>query len=142
VCATNAQSSTNSKSRITEEQNSASHSVYQLMTAVHVSLKIDKIRASAPTIDVRSASTTPLSNFRPVDAVEIVRVLSCTPAKHCHLDSVPAWLVKRAAVVLAPVLSLICNASLRSGMFPNLRKPAIVFPQLKKPSLNADDLNS
>jgi len=27
-------------------------------------------------------------------------------------------------------------------MFPNLHKPAVVFPQLKKPSLDADDLNS
>jgi len=82
--------------------------------AAHFSLKIDNICAStaiapSPTIDVRSASTTPLSNFRPVDAVEIVRLLSSIPVKHCHLDPVPTWLVKRAAVVLAPVLSLMCH---------------------------------
>jgi len=115
--------------------------------AAHFLLKIDKICAStasapAPTIDVLSASTTLLSNFRPVDAVKILRLLSRTPAKHCHLDPLPTWLVMRAAVVLASVLSLMCNASLRSRMFPNLHKHAVVFPWLKKLSLNADDLNS
>jgi len=73
---------------------------------------------------------------------QLVHLLSRTPAKHRHLDLVPTWLVKHAVVVLAPVLSLMCNASLRSGMFPNLHKHAVVFPRLKKPSLDADDLNS
>jgi len=63
-------------------------------------------------------------------------LLSRTPAKHCHLDPVPTWLV------LAPVISLMCNALLRSEMFPNLHKHAVVFPRLKKPSHDADDMNS
>jgi hypothetical protein len=45
-------------------------------------------------------------------------------------------------VVRAPVLNLMCNASLRSGKFPYLNKHAVVFPRLKNSSLNADDLNS
>jgi hypothetical protein len=115
--------------------------------AAHFASKINKIRAAtasapAPEIGVRSASTSQLSNFRPVDAAEIVRLLSRTPAKHCHLDPVPTWLVKRAATVLAPILSLMCNASMRSGKFPDLHKHAVVYPRLKKPSLDADDLNS
>jgi len=65
-----------------------------------------------------------------------VRILLST------LDSTSAGLLRRSAVVLSPVLSLMCNASLRSGMFPNLHKHAVVFPRLKKPSLDADDLNS
>jgi len=51
---------------------------------------------------------------------------------------VPTWLVKRIAVILSPVLSLMCNAS----QFPDSHKHAVVFPRLKKPLLDSDDLNS
>jgi len=59
------------------------------------------------------------------------RLLSRTPAKHCQVDPVPTWLVNRVAVILAPVLSLMYNASLRSGQFPDSHKHAVVFPRLK-----------
>ena len=68
--------------------------------------------------------------------------MSRTPAKHCQLDPVPTWLVKRAAEVLAPVFGVMCNASLRSGKFPDSQKHAVVFPRLKKSTLDADDVNS
>ena len=46
-----------------------------------------------------------LSNFRAVNATEIKGLLSSISAKHCQLNPVPTWLVKRVATVLAPVLS-------------------------------------
>ena len=52
------------------------------------------------------------------------------------------WLVKRVAVMLAPVLSLMCNVSLRCGQFPDSHKHAVIFPRLKKPSFDSDDPNS
>jgi len=54
----------------------------------------------------------------------------------------PTWLVKRAADVLAPVITNVCNASLQTGHFPDSQKQARVTARLKKPSLNPDDLNS
>ena len=69
-------------------------------------------------------------------------LLSRIPAKPCQLDPVPTWIVKRVATVLAPVLSRMCNASLQSGIFPYSHKDAVVFPRLKKPSLDPDDANS
>lgn len=46
-------------------------------------------------------------------------------------------------MVIEPVLSLMCDVSLRSGMFLDSHKHVVVFPRLKKPSLVADDdLNS
>jgi len=51
-------------------------------------------------------------------------------------------MVKRAADVLAPVISNVCNASLQTGHFPDSQKQARVTASLKKPSLNPDDLNS
>ena len=40
------------------------------------------------------------------------------------------------------MLSALCNASLQSGELPATHKSAIVFPRLKKPTLDADDANS
>src|SRR5664279_5386336 len=77
----------------------------------HFSSKFENIRASTsaaptPTIDHRFAA--PLSTFAPVNVDEITRLLSRTPAKHCQLDPVPTWLVKRAAEVLGPVFGVMC----------------------------------
>jgi len=58
---------------------------------VHFSSKIEKIRtatASGPAIVIRSTAATPLSSLRPVDAAEIMCLLSRTPSKHCQFDSV------------------------------------------------------
>jgi len=112
----------------------------------HFSLKVQKIRdmtasAPAPKIDARSTRSS-LSIFTPVSTAEIARLLSRSPAKHCQLDPVPTWIVKKAAEVLSPVLSVMCNASLLSGRLPVTHKHAVVFPRLKKPTLDADDVNS
>jgi len=55
---------------------------------------------------------------------------------------VPTWLVKRASDALAPVLSEICNALLQSGDLPETQKSALVFPRIKKLTLDAEDANS
>jgi len=44
----------------------------------------------------------------------------------------PTWLVKRAADVLAPVITNVCNASLQTGHFPDSQKQARVTARLKK----------
>ena len=108
--------------------------------------KVDKIRAStanAPSPEIMTRSV-PLSltSFDVVSLDEVARLLSRTPAKHCSLDPAPTWLVKRASDVLAPVLREMCNASMKSGELPSNQKSAIVFPRLKKPTLDADDTNS
>jgi len=79
--------------------------------------KVDKIRASTSSaspsvIKTQLVITTPLSSFESVSVDEVTRLLWRTPAKHCSLDPVPTWLVKRASDALAPVLSEICVVSL------------------------------
>src|SRR5664279_5367773 len=108
--------------------------------------KVDKIRASTasappPVIQTQLVATS-FSSFAPVSVDEVVRLLSRTPTKHCPLDPAPTWLVKRASHVLAPVLREMCNASLQSGNLPDTQKSAIVFPRLKKPTLDVEDANS
>src|SRR5208282_6645903 len=96
---------------------------------------------SISVIDMRTVAEK-LSSFEPVTTDEITRLLSRSPAKHCLLDPVPTWLLKRSSDILAPVLSVMCNASMQSGKFPDTHKQATVFPKLKKPMLDADDANS
>ena len=108
--------------------------------------KVDTIRASTasappPVIQTQLVATS-FSSFAPVSVDEVVRLLSRTPTKHCPLDPAPTWLVKRASHVLAPVLREMCNASLQSGNLPDTQKSAIVFPRLKKPTLDVEDANS
>ena len=108
--------------------------------------KVETIRAAtanapAPVIQTRSLPTS-LSSFAPATTDEVARLLSRTPAKHCLLDPAPTWLVKRAADVLTPVLTAMCNASMKLGEVPDSLKRAVVFPRLKKPTLNADEVNS
>jgi len=113
--------------------------------AMHFTSKIEKIRvatANAPSPLVIHRSVAPLDTFTPVTVEEIIRLLARLPAKHCVLDPVPTWLVKRAADVLAPILTVMCNASLQSGYLPRIQKHAIVSPRLKKPSLDSNDINS
>jgi len=62
---------------------------------------VDKLRASAssasPPVIKTQLVTTPLSSFESVSVEEVSRLLSRTSIKHCSLDPVPTWLVKRAS---------------------------------------------
>jgi len=76
-----------------------------------------------------------LSAFQAVTTEYVIALLQKVPPKHCDLYPVPRWLVKKAAVVLAPVLCQMCNASLSYGTLPLSQKRAIVRPLLEKQKL-------
>jgi len=59
---------------------------------------------SAPLAEVEPRAASSLSAFYAVTTEEIISLLKKVPPKHCDLDPVPTWLVKEAAVVLAPAL--------------------------------------
>ena len=75
-------------------------------------------------------------------AAEVTKLLMKAPAKHCRLDPVSTWLVKRAAAQLAPILATLCNASFQAGSLPTSQKHALVSARLKKPQLDPADTNS
>ena len=87
-------------------------------------------------------ATAPLSSLSPVTVQEVIKLLGKLPAKHCSLDPVPTWLVKRLTEHIAPVICQLCNASLQSCSLPASQKHAVVQPRLKKATLNSDDVNS
>ena len=54
------------------------------------------------------------------------------PTKSCSLDPVPTKVVKDCLDELVPLLTVIINQSLQSGVFPDVWKEALVTPTLKK----------
>jgi len=110
--------------------------------------KIDTIRQSTaaapyPTINSRHlTSPDQLNTFRPVTPDEVAALLKRSPAKHCSLDPIPTWLLKRVGGVIAPVIAAMCNASFSQHIVPNCHKKAIVHPLLKKPTLAPSVISS
>ena len=114
--------------------------------AQHFTNKVDRIRAStasapAPSIIDRSIPQ-PLAQFSPVTPEEVMAVLRKAPAKQCSLDPVPTWLIKQLSGLFAPVIANLCNASFDQRILPVDQKRAITRPLLKKPSLDASDINN
>jgi hypothetical protein len=107
--------------------------------------KIDNIRsntASAPPPIIDHRDVTPLTEFEPVTDDEMLKLLQKSPAKHCSLDPVPTWLVKRLADRFAPIFTRLCNSSLVAGVVPVAHKHAVVRSSLKKPTLDPTDFAS
>jgi hypothetical protein len=65
-----------------------------------------------------------------------------SPDKHCDLDPIPTWLLKKCLPVLLPTITKIVNFSLDSGTFPSSFKHSVISPLLKKPSLDKENLSS
>ena len=60
-------------------------------------------------------------------------VLTCSaPTKSCSLDPVPTKVVKECLDELVPLLTVIINQSLQSGVFLDVWKEALVTPMVKK----------
>jgi len=82
----------------------------------HFTSKVQAINTSTahaqPPVITPRTTDTKLSTFRPVTDNEVRKMLSKSKAKHCDLDPVPTWLVKKLTNLLTPVIASICNASI------------------------------
>ena len=102
--------------------------------ANHFTANVDGIRAAtecAPPPDIMHRAVPRLSDFYPVTTKEVLDIMNKLPPKHCDLDPVPTWLLKKAAPVMAPVIGAMCNASLSAGVLPTSQKHALVRPLLQ-----------
>ena len=71
-------------------------------------------------------------NFRDIHIQEVLREISnLNTSKSAGSDNIPAKLIKDAKDVVAPFLTIIFNASLKSGIFPDDFKIARVSPIYK-----------
>ena len=80
--------------------------------------------------------------FHLVSSVEVSKIIKTSPCKSCALDPVPTWMVKEAPERFANIIVKIINASLKTGIVPNIFKLAHVTPLLKKTSLDPESLNN
>ena len=64
------------------------------------------------------------------------------PSKSCSLDPIPTWLVKKHLHTLLPLLTQIVNNSLALDYFPIKLRQAIIFPVIKKISLDKNQLSN
>ena len=111
--------------------------------------RIETIRSSlGKAVDSQSTSDDTglvefsLSHFRPATEWEVHKLLMSSPCKSCELDPFPAWLLKKCAVLVVPLLTHLINASLSEGYVDNSMKTAHVRPLLKKSDLDANILKN
>ena len=81
-------------------------------------------------------------HFEAVTVQEVISAVNRMSTKHCCLDPLPTWLLKRVIGELAPYITVIMNKSLSTGIVPALMKTAIISPRLKKIGLEAADMAS
>jgi exonuclease III len=83
-----------------------------------------------------------LHNFDPTSEEEIRKIVMSSKTTQCSLDPIPTRLLKNCIDVLLPILTRCVNISLSQGIMPQGLKKALVFPLLKKATLNADVLKN
>ena len=83
-----------------------------------------------------------LLNLTHITDDEVHRLVLSAPCKSSALDPVPTSLVKDCIDILVRPIASVVNLSLSQGRFPSHFKSALVFPLLKKPTLNEDNLKN
>ena len=81
-------------------------------------------------------------NYYCQSADQVLILNKRAPDKTSDLDPVPTWLVQEFAPIFAPFFAHVFNVSLERGYLPASQKKTIVYPGLKKPSLDPDDLSN
>ena len=75
----------------------------------------------------------PFESFKPISPEQVLFLIGRAQSKTSELDSVPTWLVKECAVILAPFFAYMFNDSLQKGHLSPEQKRAIIYPGLKSP---------
>ena len=83
-----------------------------------------------------------LKGFRQVSIEETIKYIIKAPSKSCKLDPVPIELLKEAIHEISPILTNLINTSLNLGTFPTKLKRALLWPLLKKATLDPMDKNN
>ena len=108
--------------------------------------KVEAVRAATSAADAPVFTPCPkpcsFESFKPISPEQVLFLIGRAQSKTSELDPVPTWLVKECAVILAPLFAYVFNDSLQKGHRSPEQKRAIIYPGLKKPSLNPDDLTN
>ena len=108
--------------------------------------KVEAVRAATAAADPPVFTSCPkpctFESFKPLSQDQILFLIRRAPDKTSELDPISTWLVRECAEILAPFFAHVFNASLLEGYLPADQKRAIIYPGLKKPSLDPDDMAS
>jgi hypothetical protein len=83
-----------------------------------------------------------ITDFTPVTASEVLRILASTPHRSSSVDIIPPSVIKSCPCVFSELLAALANRSFAEGKFPTSFKHATVTPLLKKPSLDKNSPSS
>ena len=83
-----------------------------------------------------------LSTFEPVTELMVNYVTMKSASKTCSLDPIRTPLQLEILDCLLPSLTALTNSCLSSGLFPQVFKSAVIFPLLKKPCLDPNELKN
>lgn len=89
-----------------------------------------------------SSCTPTLFDFEPTSVGELKSIIKNTPVKTSSLDPIPASLLKDILPDLLPPIVIMINESLRTGVFPDEMKLAIITPLLKKQGADISDMKN
>ena len=91
---------------------------------------------------VTPLQTAHLTDFQPVTAEQVRKIILSGNSKSCSLDPIPTKLLKECLDRLLPSIVNIINLSISSSTVPQSLKAATVTPLLKKAGLDADDFKN
>src|SRR6218665_2277898 len=83
-----------------------------------------------------------LSTLAPVTATDLRRLILASAPKSCELDPLPTSLLQEFVDVLLPLITFLCNYSVREGTLPESQKRSILVPVLKCEGLDEGNPNN
>ena len=104
--------------------------------------ELDSQTVSALPAQTDSFSGITMSTFEPVTEEMVKHVIMKSASNTCSLDSIPTPLLLEILDCLLPSLTALIKSSLSSGLFPQVFKSAVIFPLLKKPILDPNELTN
>ena len=92
--------------------------------------------ADYSSIDMVSRINCELKEFTPATPEEVRHIVNKCSSKSCCLDPVPSSVFVKHLDLLVPVITIIVNLSLKSSTMSSSLKEAVLYPLLKKSSLD------
>ena len=120
--------------------NSLASFFHQKIVALKESISL-KLRGSPSPFDFdQPHSNELLSDFTPVTAAEVSKLLQSMSNKSSQFDYIPTSLMKSCSDTFSILISHLANLSFTQAIFPSKFKLALISPLLKKPGLPKSEL--
>ena len=104
-------------------------------------VRLNTAGASQPSFSVVGLDKS-LTSFTPVCTNDVITAIARLPYKSSAADPLPVSLMKQVSGEISPFLTELFNRSLSAGHFPSTFKQAFITPALKKPGLDAANVQS